>query len=236
MFLFQSGFFAWQESSREATFLLAETFLQRLGENLNTILSIEIWSGFCILGEERQILHKLRRSLSSVIDKFWFSICRKYIISCRRRRRLQVFPQNRRRGRMKNTANTAAPRHKDMQGRIRYSLLTIQDGGKSPLLLVQRSSTRRRLILNSYIHEISSFHTWWKYPENSGAFLRFRGVSYSSGKETGKTAFTFPGRRDRTRIRSAILIASARSWVISRAVFFVSRIIALISSQTARRV
>ena len=29
-----------------------------------------------------------------------------------------MFPQNRRRGRMKNTANTAAPRHKDMQGRI----------------------------------------------------------------------------------------------------------------------
>ena len=138
--------------------------------------------------------------------------------------------------RMKNTANTAAPRHKDMQGRIRYSLLTIQDGGKSPMLLVRQSSTRKRLILNSYIYEISSFHTWWKYPENSGAFLRFRGVSYFSGKEIGKTAFTFPGRRERTRIRSAILIASERSWVISKAVFCVSRIMALISSQTDSRV
>ena len=92
------------------------------------------------------------------------------------------------------------------------------------MLLVRQSSTRKRLILNSYIYEISSFHTWWKYPENSGAFLRFRGVSYFFGKEIGKIAFTFPGRRERTRIRSAILIASERSWVISKAVFCVSRI------------
>ena len=91
------------------------------------------------------------------------------------------------------------------------------------MLLVRQSSTRKRLILNSYIYEISSFHTWWKYPENSGAFLRFRGVSYFSGKEIGKTAFTFPGRRERTRIRSAILIASERSWVISKAVFRISK-------------
>lgn len=146
-----SSFFAW--------YLIAETFLQRLRDNLNTILSIETWSGFYILGEERQILqnlwrgffslgrkrrnlqnpeekffilgekgrllhnpekkfcilgrkrrnlHKLRRRLSSVIDKFWFLICRKYIISCRRRRGLQAFPKNRRRWR--NFAGVYSPR------------------------------------------------------------------------------------------------------------------------------
>ena len=59
------------------------------------------------------------------------------------------------------------------------------------MLLVRQSSTRKRLILNSYIYEISSFHTWWKYPENSGAFLRFRGVSIFLEKKLEKQLLLF---------------------------------------------
>ena len=52
----------------------------------------------------------------------------------------------------------------------------------------------------------------------------------------GNTALILPGRRDKMIIRSAVLMASDRSWVIKMAVFPVCRMMLLMSSQTESRV
>ncbi len=46
------------------------------------------------------------------------------------------------------------------------------------------------------------------------------------------SAFTCPGLAERISTRSAVLMASARSWVIRMAVFFVSLMIVAMSSHT----
>ena len=58
----------------------------------------------------------------------------------------------------------------------------------------------------------------------------------SPEKSRGISAFMVPGREDSTRMRSAALMASERSWVTSTAVFPFFRMMELMSSQTVSRV
>ena len=76
-------------------------------------------------------------------------------------------------------------------------------------------------------------HTSLKYSGNSGVLLRLSGLRSGSENTTGRTALILPGLLVRIRILSAVLTASARSWVIKIAVFLFSLIIELISSHTA---
>ena len=69
-----------------------------------------------------------------------------------------------------------------------------------------------------------------------GSFLRSRGPRSGAEKWMGTMLLILPGRLVSTMIRSAMLTASARSWVIRTAVFFVFRRMVPISSQTVRRV
>ena len=65
---------------------------------------------------------------------------------------------------------------------------------------------------------------------------RFRGVMSGSGNGVLRMALIRAGLSDRIMIRSATLTASHRSCVMRTAVLCCLRIMALISSQTERRV
>ena len=71
---------------------------------------------------------------------------------------------------------------------------------------------------------------------NSGAFLRFSGVSFSMENAIGTIRAICAGRFVNMMIRSARLIASERSWVTRSAVFPECLMIFPISSLTVRRV